>query len=271
MSIDSVGIHLGPLHLRFYGLLIMTGVVLAMILTLKRTRIRRLNPYLVWDMVPWLVIAGIIGARLWHIFTPPQSMIEAGITTRFYLTHPLDALAIWNGGLGLPGAVIGGVLALVIFCRRNRQSFWDWADTIAPGIPLAQAVGRWGNFINQELYGKPSSLPWAIQIAPHNRIPGFKDIGTYHPLFLYECLWNLFIAVMLVLLDRYRHTWLRKGDLLLVYLAGYAFGRFWLEFLRLDPSPVAGININQGIMAVTFLAAGLTLGIKHLKPPLAKE
>ena len=263
MNIYQYGLHLGPIYFRFYGLLIVTGIFFAMILSFKRAKWKKMDSEKLWDMMTWLVIGGVIGARLWHIFTPPQSMIDAGITTQFYLTHPLDAIAIWKGGLGIPGAIIMGTIALFLFCRKHQQDFLQWADVIAPALPMAQAIGRWGNFINQELYGKPSQLPWAIYIEPLHRLTEFSGFSTYHPLFLYECFWNLAIAVVLLLIDRKHHQILLKGDLLSLYLMGYSFGRFWLEFLRLDPSPVAGLNINQTIMGITFIIALGVFLVRH--------
>ncbi|MGA2819627.1 MAG: prolipoprotein diacylglyceryl transferase [Anaerolineales bacterium] len=260
MSVDAYGIHLGILYIRFYGLILMAGAIAAAFLAERQARKLGLDSERVWDMLIWVLIAGVIGARLWHILTPPQSMIENHITAGYYLTHPLDALAIWRGGLGIPGAVAGGVLAIFWYTRRNKLSFVSWLDVTAPALALGQAIGRWGNFINQELYGSPTNLPWAIYIAPENRLTGFQQYAYYHPLFLYESLWNLLnLGVLLYLTERQRGR-LRAGDLFLVYLIIYPVGRFFLEFLRLDPSPVAGIDINQALMAVVALAsAGLLL------------
>ena len=138
----------------------------------------------------WALIGGIIGARIWHILTPPPSMVAAGLTTQWYLTHPLvvtdrgleGALAIWNGGLGIPGAVAGGLLGLYLFTRRAKLNFAVWVDITAPAIALGQAIGRWGNYVNQELYGRPTTLPWAIDIAAQNRVPGYTDpVLRFHP------------------------------------------------------------------------------------------
>ncbi len=182
---------LGNLEVHWYGVLIMTGAIFAALLAAWGAKYKKIDPNMVWDVLPWVLIAGIIGARIWHILTPPESMIAMGITTKYYLTHPLDAIAIWNGGLGIPGAVIGGALALYVYCRIKKFKFGDWADIVAPGVALAQAVGRIGNFLNQELYGKPSSLPWAIFIDESHRLSGFMQYSTYHPLFAYEAIWNL--------------------------------------------------------------------------------
>jgi phosphatidylglycerol:prolipoprotein diacylglycerol transferase len=143
------------------------------------------------------------------------------------------------------------------------MSFMMWADIAAPGVALAQAIGRWGNFFNQELYGKPSSLPWAIFIDPAHRVPGYTQYSTFHPLFLYESLWNLLNMALLLFLDRRIPEKLKNGDLFLIYCIGYPFGRFWLEFLKLD-SPQAGtININQTVMLGVLVIAVVLLIWRH--------
>jgi phosphatidylglycerol:prolipoprotein diacylglycerol transferase len=264
MSFDSYGIHLfNLLYIRYYGIILMAGALAAAVLAERQARKAGLDPERVWDCLIWVLLAGVVGARIWHILTPPQSMVEAGITTRYYLTHPLDMLAVWRGGLGIPGAVIGGVLALFIYSRKHHLSFAAWVDVAAPAVALGQAIGRWGNFINQELYGMPSNLPWAIRIAPENRLPGFESFERFHPLFLYESLWNFInLGVLLAISAKYRER-LQAGDLFLIYLIIYSVGRFFLEFLRLDPSPVAGIDINQLAMAVVALASAVILFLRH--------
>ena len=260
----SEGIKIGPLLIRYYALIIMAGVVAAAWLSTVEAKRRGLKSDFVWDALPWVVIGGIIGARLWHIFTPPASMVEQGITTKFYLTHPLDAIAIWKGGVGIPGGIIGGALALFIFTRKTKTSFLQWADIIAPGLALAQAIGRWGNFVNQEVYGSPSTLPWAITIDAVHRLPAFREYATYHPLFLYESLLNLLTMAILLVVGRKLKDRLKNGDIFLMYLVMYPTIRFFLEFLRLDPSPVAGININQTIMGIVAIASLATLILRRV-------
>jgi len=259
------GVHIGPLFIRFYGILIMLGAVLAGWIASREAKRRNLNPELVWDMFPWLIIGGIIGARIWHILTPPASMVEQGITAWYYLTHPLDALSIWKGGLGIPGAVIGGAIALYIYCRKYKFSFGLWTDIIAPGLALAQVVGRIGNYINQEVYGAPTDLPWAITIDRPYRLPEYIDQATYHPLFAYEGIYNLINMAVLLWVGRKFGDRLKSGDIFLLYLIIYPVGRFFLEFLRLDPSPVAGININQTIMAVIAICSTVFLIFRHTR------
>lgn len=241
----------------------MLGALAAAWLADRLSKKRGLQDELIWDAMPWLLIAGIIGARIWHILTPPASMVAVGLTTKYYLTHPLDMLAIWNGGLGIPGAVMGGVVALYLFARKREVSFPIMLDVISPGLILAQAIGRWGNFINQELYGAPSDLPWAITIDPIYRLPDYADVARYHPLFLYESLLNLAIMGVLLWVGSRFKDWLKDGDIFLMYLIGYPVVRFSLEFLRLDPSNVGGINANQTLMAVIAVASAVVLFLRH--------
>jgi phosphatidylglycerol:prolipoprotein diacylglycerol transferase len=246
----KTGINIGPLTIHFYGLLIMLGVVAAAVISYFEAKRRKENPEIVLDCLPWLIIGGVIGARIWHILTPPASHVAQGITTLYYLTHPLDAIAIWKGGLGIPGAVAGGALAFFFYAKKRKISFGLWADIIAPGLALAQAIGRWGNFVNQELYGRPSELPWAITIDPQNRLPEYMDVARYHPLFLYESLFNLANMGFLLWLSRRYEDKRKNGDVFLTYLVTYPIFRFLMEFLRLDASYVGGINANQIMMLV---------------------
>lgn len=260
-----MGIQIGSITIYYYGIIIMLGALAAAGLSAYVARQKGENSDIVWDGLVWVLIGGIVGARIWHILTPPASMVEAGYTTMYYLTHPLDAINIRAGGLGIPGAVIGGLLALFLFVRRRKLYFPFWLDVVAPALALGQAIGRWGNYFNQELYGSPSTLPWAIEISPENRLPGYEDQATYHPLFLYESLWNFGTVILLLWLGRKYAQRLIDGDLFLIYLIAYPLGRFLLEFLRLDPSQVGGININQTVMLLVALAAAGGLIWRHWK------
>lgn len=257
------GISIGPLFIHFYGVLIMLGALAATWLSTKRAKQYGQDPETAWDILPYALVGGIIGARIWHILTPPASMVAVGITTQYYLTHPLDALAIWNGGLGIPGAVMGGLIAVYFYARKHDLSIATWTDIIAPGLALAQAIGRWGNFVNQELYGAPTDLPWKLFIQPAVRLPGYQDVAYYHPLFLYESLWNLMNMALLLWMSRRFSDRLKPGDVFLTYLVVYPIGRFFLEFLRLDPSNVGGVNANQALMLGIALLSLAALIVRH--------
>ncbi len=257
------GFSIGPLYIHFYGIIIMVGVLAGTWVAYREAIRLKQNVDVIWDMLIWILIGGIVGARIWHILTPPPSMVKEGITTLYYLTHPLDALAIWNGGLGIPGAIVGGALALFLFTRRHHLTFLLWLDAIAPGVALGQAIGRWGNFVNQELYGAPTHLPWAIYIDPSHRLPGYESQAYYHPLFLYESLWDLANLVFLLWVRRRFSKRLYSGDVFLIYTITYPVGRFLFEFLRLDASQIGGINANQTLMLIIFIISGLTLLWRH--------
>ena len=259
------------IYIRFYGIILMLGAVAAAFLAEHEAKRKGLKSEFVWDALIWVLIAGIIGARLWHVFTPPPSMVALGYTTQYYLTHPLALINTRAGGLGIPGAVIGGGLGLYFYSRYRKQSFLVWADIAVPGVALAQAIGRWGNFFNQELYGKPSTLPWAVYIDPVNRVPGYEQYATFQPLFLYESIWNLLNMVFLLFMSRRFSSWLKDGDILLMYLIGYPMGRFFLEFLRLDSPRFGTINVNQMVMLVVALVSGFLLFWRHRKPEAPPE
>ena len=270
MSIDQFGIHLGLLYLRFYGIILVTGAFVGGYLASVEAQRRGRNPDQVWDGIIWALISGIVGARLWHILTPPPSMVAQGVTTQFYLTHPLDAINTMQGGLGLPGAVAGGVLGLYLFTRYMKLNFVEWLDIAAPAIPLGQAIGRWGNYVNQELYGAPTNLPWGISIDAAHRVsvPGLDMTDPalkLHPTFLYESIGNLLICLALLYLARRYADRLKNGDLFIVYAIFYPVLRFLLEFIRLDSAKVLGLNANQTVMLIVAIVALGALLTRHRK------
>jgi phosphatidylglycerol:prolipoprotein diacylglycerol transferase len=276
MTFEQFGIHFGPFTvyglpvdfmLRYYGIILVSGAFLGGYLASVEARRRGHNPDYVWDGLIWALAGGIVGARLWHILTPPPSMVERGITAMYYLTHPLEAINTQLGGLGIPGAVAGGMLGLYLYTRRMKLSFVEWADIAAPGLALGQAIGRWGNYVNQELYGAPTSLPWALTIEAPYRVPGFTEPALkFHPTFLYESIGNLLICLALLFIARSYAERLKQGDLFLVYLILYPVLRFSLEFVRLDSSQVLGLNANQTLMLVLIIASAGALLSRHRKP-----
>jgi len=263
MSIDSLGIHLGPLYLRFYGIILVSGAMLGAYVASLEARRRSLDPNFVWDALIWGLIGGIVGARLYHVFTPPPSMVAAGFTTEAYFKDPVKILEVWNGGLGIPGGVIGGVLGLWLFTFRNKLNFPVWLDLAAPGLAIAQAVGRWGNFVNHELYGAPTDLPWGIYIPPEARAAGYASFERFHPAFLYESIGNLLICLALLYIARRLADRLKPADVFLIYLIMYPVLRFFVEFIRLDSSEFGNLNINQTLSALVAFAAVLVLAIRH--------
>lgn len=270
MSIQFDGIHYilfgAERVLRYYGIILMLGAVAGAWLATREANRRGHESEIVWDLLIYLIIGGVIGARIWHILTPPPS---SGITAVWYLSHPLDALAVWKGGLGIPGAVIGGAIVLFFYSRNNQLRFSEWTDIAAPCLALGQAIGRWGNFFNQELYGAPTNLPWKLYIDPVHRLTGYFDVEFYHPLFIYESLLNFANMFLLLWISRRFTNRLKSGDLFLVYLITYPVIRFFLDFLRLDASLVAGININQTFMAVVAVCSVAAILIRHRRDSVA--
>jgi phosphatidylglycerol:prolipoprotein diacylglycerol transferase len=271
MTFDAYGIHIGQnlLYLRYYGLILVTGAFLGAYLASIEAQRRGRDPERVWDAIIWALIGGIVGARLWHVLTPPPSMVSQGFDTAYYFTHPIEIFKVWQGGLGIPGAVAGGLLALYLFTRRYKLSFPEWADIAAPGLALGQAVGRWGNFVNQELYGAPTTLPWGIAITdPNQRLAPFTDPSLrFHPLFLYESIGNLLICLALLYLARRYAGRLKSGDLFIIYLILYPLLRFLIEFIRLDSSqftsPLGAVNANQTLMAILVVVSAVWLSRRH--------
>ncbi len=259
----------GEFILHFYGIMLMLGAVAGAWVASLELKRRGHDPEVIWDLLIYLIIGGVIGARLWHIFTPTPA---SGLTTYYYLTHPLDAIEIWKGGLGIPGTILGGLVALYLYVRQNKAlGFLEWTDIAAPGLALGQAIGRWGNFFNQELYGSPTALPWGIKIsdanarvAPYNDLTKYPlDVTHFHPLFLYESLLNLANMFLLIWLTRRYSDKLKHGDVFLVYLIFYPTIRFFLEFLRVDYPLIGGIDPNQWIMAIVAVASAVVLIWRH--------
>jgi prolipoprotein diacylglyceryl transferase len=238
---------LGPLPIRAYALCIVAGIVAAILLTEKRWVARGGAPGDVLDIAVWAVPFGIVGGRLYHVVSSPRAYFgENG--------DPLRAFAIWEGGLGIWGGVALGALVGWYVARRRGCDATMALDACAPAIALAQAIGRWGNWFNQELFGRPTSLPWGLRIDPVHRPDKYLDNTTFHPTFLYESLWCLLvIAVVLVVERRYR---MRPGGIFAVYVATYTVGRAWIEALRIDDAHhILGLRLNDWVSLAVFLAA----------------
>lgn len=244
-------IGLGPLRVRAYGLAIAVGVIVAVTIAQRRWAARGGDPGDISRLATWSVLAGIVGARAYHVITDYQR----------FQGRWLEAFAIWEGGLGIPGGLAAGVITGVVLARRRNLPAAQLLDVVAPAIPVAQAIGRLGNWFNQELYGRPTTLPWAVRIDPEHRPDGLEQLATYHPTFLYEALWNLALAAILVVYER-RRPGQPPGRLFALYVAGYGAGRLWVEALRIDPATRLGgvrVNIWVSLLAVAIAAGWLAL------------
>jgi prolipoprotein diacylglyceryl transferase len=258
-SPSSGQIHLGPIPLRAYGLAIALGVYAAVVVSGRRYRHRGGDPELITAIAIWAVPAGIIGARLYHVVTDYE----------LYTHHWIGAFEIWDGGLGIWGGIALGTLVGAWVARRRRAPVGPLLDIVAPALPLAQAIGRWGNWFNQELFGRPSKLPWALRIDVAHRPARYVQYSTFQPTFLYEFLWDL--AVVAIVLWVERHVRLRSGYLFAVYVAAYTFGRFWIESLRSDfAHRFLGLRLNDWTSIIVFAVAigFLVRGRRRVGEPL---
>ncbi|MFP3967528.1 prolipoprotein diacylglyceryl transferase [Actinomadura fulvescens] len=247
--------HLGPVPIRAYALMIIIGIVVAVWLGERRWAAKGGAPGVVIDVAVWAVPFGLVGGRLYHVVTDYQRYFGDG-------RDPVDALKIWEGGLGIWGAVLLGAVGAMIGCRRHGVSVLALGDAIAPGVALAQAIGRWGNWWNQELYGRPLDTWWALKIdyghrpkLPDTSVdPKYADIATYHPTFLYESLWCVGVAILVIWADR--RFKLTHGRAFALYVAAYTVGRFWVEWLRIDEAhEFLGLRLNDWTALVVFVGA----------------
>ena len=228
--------YLGPIPLRGYALSILAGIVIAVWLTIRRFKARGEDPEVVYDITLWAVPFGIIGGRLYHVISSPRAYFGEG-------GDPIKAFYIWEGGLGIWGAIALGAVGAWIGCRRANVKFSTFADAVAPGLLIAQATGRLGNWFNQELFGGPTTLPWGLEIDDAHLPAGFEPGTLFHPTFLYELLWCLAAAALLLYLDR--KIKFRPMQLFFLYIALYTLGRLWIEMLRIDTAEmVLGLRLN---------------------------
>jgi phosphatidylglycerol---prolipoprotein diacylglyceryl transferase len=274
--INPIIFELGPFQVRWYGVLIMTGVVLGAWWASRLARKRGENPDHVWGALIFAVLFGILGARLYHIFStpagcPPDATFACGWP--YYRHHFLEAFAVWKTGgfqgLGIYGAIVGGIVGVAVYAVINHLRPLVWLDLGAVGLAFGQFVGRWGNFVNQELYGPPTGSAWyGLKInpnLPHQALPPGTDYDTrFHPTFLYESLWCLLVFVVLYNLYSRFPDKLRDGDILLSYLVLYPLGRFFIEFFRPDAWTMGGLATAQWIALGCIVASGATLVLRHV-------
>jgi phosphatidylglycerol:prolipoprotein diacylglycerol transferase len=272
--VDPILLQIGPLTLRWYGILIVTGIMLAAWVGARYVERHGQKGDDLWDLLLWVLIPGLIGARLYYVFIQsPRGPDGLG----YYLANPWAILQIWSGGIHIFGAFIFGGIAIVLYTRWRKLPMLTFLDGIALGLPLGQAVGRWANFINQELYGPPTTLPWGLRVdtfarvAPYNDLAAYPDSARFHPLFLYESLWNFVGFGLIFWLSRRFERALRPGDIFLLYIIWYPTGRFFIEFLRTDSwfFPGTPFNVVHLLSAAAALTAIVLLIIRHRRPAIA--
>jgi phosphatidylglycerol:prolipoprotein diacylglycerol transferase len=280
----------------WYGIFIVAGMTLAAWVAGKEAERRGMNPEHAWGALVPMLIFGLIGARLYHVLTPPPSMVAAGLTTLHYLTNPADLIAVDKGGLGLPGALLGGLFGAWLYFRyelhlfteehrfrlqrrRERLDLLEWLDLGAMVVPLGQAIGRWGNFFNQELYGAPTTLPWGLKIDCNHRVapytcdnPAYGENQVFfHPTFLYESLWNFATFGLLFYLNRRYRDRLLRGELLNLYFILYPIGRFLIELVRLDSAQLGATALNVNQLFAAVVAVGATIVLIARRRRLARQ
>jgi phosphatidylglycerol:prolipoprotein diacylglycerol transferase len=250
----------GPFALHYHGLLIALGIAVGTWLTGRELARKGYDGSLAFGSLFFVIPLGFLGARFYHVATEYHR----------YTKNPFPkVLEGWEGGLGIYGAVAGGFLGVLLFSWYRGISPLAFADAAAPGLVLGQAIGRWGNYFNQELFGRPSDLPWAIQIAPLNRPTEFADAEAFHPTFLYESLWDVLVCLALLWIARRFSERLRDGDIFVLYVSLYSVGRFFVETLRIDPAFLIGGSIRGNLLVSSVLALGfaLILFLRHSRPP----
>ncbi|MCL5986960.1 MAG: prolipoprotein diacylglyceryl transferase [Actinobacteria bacterium] len=255
MVMDPVAFHIGQFEIRWYGILISVSIVLGVLLAWHITKRKNQNTDHLLNLTLFGIIASIIGARLYYVL----------FQWDYYRGHPIDIIATWKGGLAIHGGIIGGVLAIVIYSAVKKLKPWVWLDILAPALALGQAIGRWGNFFNQEAFGTPTDLPWGIYISPANRPLGYEAFERFHPTFLYESLLNLVLFGLLYFLITRQikgWKWLKDGTIFLIYGILYSTYRFFIEGLRTDSLWLGTARAAQVVSVIVFVLFILILFFK---------
>ncbi len=266
---SSSAFKIGPIVVHWYGLLIVVGTLVGGWVATREAKRRGQDPHHVWSGLLWCLILGLLGARFYHLLTTPADG-SGGLS--YYTQDLLAIFVVWDGGLGIYGAIAGGVLGARLYTWRHRLNLWRWLDVGAPGLALAQALVRWANWINQELYGPPTRLPWGLFIGESHRLPHYSDLAIYptgatrfHPTFLYDSLWHLGIFCLLIWGRRRWNGRLRDGDVFLAYLVLFGLGRVWIvQLFRPDAWRLTnGLTVEALIGLGVAMVAGLALWARH--------
>jgi len=255
MQPNPVLVRIGPIAIHWYGVLIVTGAMLAAYIASKLSSRNGHDPEIAWNLLLACLVFGVIGARIYHVVS--------GSNWEYYRAHPAEIFGLQMSGFGIYGAVVGGMIGLWIFTRFSKLRFLEWADYTAPGLILAQAIGRWGNYFNQELYGPPSNLPWAIYIPPENRLAGLESFEYFHPTFLYESVLDFGGFLILLYLARNWQKGRLYGDLFFLYGLIYPIIRFFIEFLRPDAWKIGDVPTAQWISLVAVVLFTALLFVRH--------
>lgn len=253
---EPILISIGPINIYWYGLFVILGIITGLLITLKISSYYDLNKNTILDLAFWLILGGIVGARVYHIF----------LELSYYLNNPLGIFKIWQGGLAIHGAIIAGVLIIWFYAKKNKINFWLLASVIVPSVALAQAIGRWGNYFNQELFGLPTNLPWGIPIDFLNRSAEHVSSQYFHPTFLYESIGSLCIFIALILIHiliikkSKENNAMRHTLCVICYAILYSILRFSLEFIRIDKTPITlGLRWPQIISLLIIIISAFTL------------
>ncbi len=262
--VSPILIQIGNISIHWYGIIMTIAIFTGTYVASRYIARQKQDPNIIWEMLMWVLIPAFVGARLYFVF------IQSGRAS-YYLSHPFDILAIWQGGIHIYGALLFGGITILLFVWVRKLPFLLYLDAVALGLLVGQVIGRLGNFINQELYGPPTTLPWGLRIDPQYRIAPYNNLALYpesvrfHPLFLYEMLWNALGFCLLLFLSRRFEKRLRTGDLFLLYLIWYPLGRSMLEFLRTDSTffPGTHLNLVHVLSAISIITVCTLLFLRH--------
>ncbi len=255
-SPGAIALQVGPLAIRWYGLVIAAAVMLGTALAHRDALRRGQDPDALLTAIFLAVLSALIGARVYYV----------AFNWDYYGAQPLKILALWEGGLAIHGGLLAGLLATMVYCRRMRVSLPVTTDMMAPGIAIGQAVGRWGNFFNQEGFGIPTNLPWKLYVDPYHRPPGLRHFDFFHPTFLYESLWNLIVfAILWFGLRKRLERW--PGALTFCYLGLYSLGRFFVEGLRADSLMLGPLRAARVMSVLLLFGSGVALSVVLRRRP----